>query len=166
MKSQSKFIHFLQENAFENVVWKMAAILSRPQCVKPNFCQGPTGHHPVNPAPSLCHEVSSLPWTRQSWRDFPRRLVHSHPIYRDPAETSLAPSFDTDVQLRRWHASQQNIWKQNIRHYQKETPDNQIFQSGTFSFHRSCHQKSGILILYTYQLTQPCLSIHSRKMAF
>ena len=24
----------LQENAFENVVWKMAAILSRPQCVK------------------------------------------------------------------------------------------------------------------------------------
>ena len=26
-------MHFLQENAFENVVWKMAAILSRPQCV-------------------------------------------------------------------------------------------------------------------------------------
>ena len=25
---------FIQENAFENVVWKMAAILSRPQCVK------------------------------------------------------------------------------------------------------------------------------------
>ena len=25
---------FVQENAFENVVWKMAAILSRPQCVK------------------------------------------------------------------------------------------------------------------------------------
>ena len=25
---------FFQENAFENVVWKMAAILSRPQCVK------------------------------------------------------------------------------------------------------------------------------------
>ena len=24
---------FIQENAFENVVWKMAAILSRPQCV-------------------------------------------------------------------------------------------------------------------------------------
>ena len=31
MKSQSKFMHFVQENAFENVVWKMAAILSRPQ---------------------------------------------------------------------------------------------------------------------------------------
>ena len=27
---------FIQENAFENVVWKMAAILSRPQCV--NSC--------------------------------------------------------------------------------------------------------------------------------
>ena len=25
---------FIQENAFENVVWKMATILSRPQCVK------------------------------------------------------------------------------------------------------------------------------------
>ena len=25
---------FIQENSFENVVWKMAAILSRPQCVK------------------------------------------------------------------------------------------------------------------------------------
>ena len=25
---------FIKENAFENVVWKMAAILSRPQCVK------------------------------------------------------------------------------------------------------------------------------------
>ena len=24
---------FIQENAFENVVWNMAAILSRPQCV-------------------------------------------------------------------------------------------------------------------------------------
>ena len=24
---------FIQENAFQNVVWKMAAILSRPQCV-------------------------------------------------------------------------------------------------------------------------------------
>ena len=27
------FYIFIQENAFENVVWKMAAILSRPQCV-------------------------------------------------------------------------------------------------------------------------------------
>ena len=25
---------FIQENAFENVVWEMVAILSRPQCVK------------------------------------------------------------------------------------------------------------------------------------
>ena len=25
---------FIQENVFESVVWKMAAILSRPQCVK------------------------------------------------------------------------------------------------------------------------------------
>ena len=33
MKLQPKFIHF-QENAFENVAWKMAVILSRPQCAK------------------------------------------------------------------------------------------------------------------------------------
>ena len=25
---------YIQENTFENVAWKMAAILSRPQCVK------------------------------------------------------------------------------------------------------------------------------------
>ena len=31
--NQSPYI-FIQENAFENVVWKMAAILSLPQCVK------------------------------------------------------------------------------------------------------------------------------------
>ena len=24
---------FIQENAYENVVWKMAAVLSRPECV-------------------------------------------------------------------------------------------------------------------------------------
>ena len=32
---------FIQENAFENVVWKMATILSRPQCVNPDHIQ----HH-------------------------------------------------------------------------------------------------------------------------
>ena len=34
---------FIQENAFENVVWKMAAILYRPQWVKGYNCifQGP-----------------------------------------------------------------------------------------------------------------------------
>ena len=28
---------FIQENTSENVIWKMAAILSRPQCVKMSF---------------------------------------------------------------------------------------------------------------------------------
>ena len=32
---------FIQENPFENVVWKMAAILSRPQCVKGGGHQRP-----------------------------------------------------------------------------------------------------------------------------
>ena len=31
---------FTQENIFENVVWKMAAILSRPQCVKAKYPDG------------------------------------------------------------------------------------------------------------------------------
>ena len=30
--NQNSYI-FIQENAFENIVWKMAAMLSRPQCV-------------------------------------------------------------------------------------------------------------------------------------
>ena len=34
MHFDSKYKKFEQENAFENVVCKMAAILSRPQCVK------------------------------------------------------------------------------------------------------------------------------------
>ena len=29
---------FIQENVFENVVWKTVAILYRPQCVKRMFC--------------------------------------------------------------------------------------------------------------------------------
>ena len=39
---------FIQENAFENVVWKMSAILSRPQCVNVLF----VGHiHAYNSCP-------------------------------------------------------------------------------------------------------------------
>ena len=34
VKSQSMFYIFIQENAFENVVRKLSAVLSRPQCVK------------------------------------------------------------------------------------------------------------------------------------
>ena len=37
VKSYSQFINFHSRNAFENVVWKMAAILSQPQCV--NECE-------------------------------------------------------------------------------------------------------------------------------
>ena len=55
VKSGSKFIYiyiFIQENAFENVVWKMAAILARPQCVKtssevnPNDVDKTSKHEP------------------------------------------------------------------------------------------------------------------------
>ena len=37
--NQNSYI-FIQENAFENVVWKMAAILSRPQSVNRSLCAG------------------------------------------------------------------------------------------------------------------------------
>ena len=42
IRNQNQYI-FFQEIAFENVVWKMAAILSQPQCVNDNreeFCIG------------------------------------------------------------------------------------------------------------------------------
>ena len=34
MKFETKCNNFIDKNAFENAVWKMAAILSWPQCVK------------------------------------------------------------------------------------------------------------------------------------
>ena len=37
MKYQPNLKSFIQQNAFEIVVWKMAAILSRLQCVNSNF---------------------------------------------------------------------------------------------------------------------------------
>ena len=37
MKILIKIYTFSLKNAFENVVWEMAAILSRPQCVKRNM---------------------------------------------------------------------------------------------------------------------------------
>ena len=43
---QNSYI-FIQENAFENVVWKMAAILSRPQCVN-------------DPNPDIEHQYSLM----------------------------------------------------------------------------------------------------------
>ena len=53
---------FIQENRFENVVWKMAAILARPQCVKfvPIICLSSTPSpvwtrfRPYVIAPSIC----------------------------------------------------------------------------------------------------------------
>ena len=45
---------FIQDNAFENVVWKMAAKLSQPQCVN-------TGHVPF-PIRTLQHVTLNLPW--------------------------------------------------------------------------------------------------------
>ena len=33
MKFETKYNNFIDKNAFENAVWKMAAILSWPQCV-------------------------------------------------------------------------------------------------------------------------------------
>ena len=46
VKSLSKFIHFIQEKASENDVWKMAAILSLPQCVK-EVMVAPTQHQAI-----------------------------------------------------------------------------------------------------------------------
>ena len=49
---------FIQENAFENVVWKMAAILSRPQWVN-----GLRANKPVSPSIELiCSHIQHLKW--------------------------------------------------------------------------------------------------------
>ena len=37
MKFYRKSYIFIQENSFENVIWKMASILSRPQCVNSRY---------------------------------------------------------------------------------------------------------------------------------
>ena len=39
VKSYAKFAHFIQENAFENVICETAAILSRPQCGQVPVCR-------------------------------------------------------------------------------------------------------------------------------
>ena len=66
MKCQSKFMHFIQENPFENVVWKMAAILPRPQCVNHIHCflYGPITHPCRNFNGSLTKPPLSLGYER------------------------------------------------------------------------------------------------------
>ena len=52
---------FIQENAFQNVVWEMASILSRPQCVKPlavYVSSGPT-YILLTGMLHICHSISS-----------------------------------------------------------------------------------------------------------
>ena len=55
---------FIQENAFENVVWKLAVILSRPQCVK-SYQLFPCCWPPLWRS-SLCSRVSLL-WAQTTW---------------------------------------------------------------------------------------------------
>ena len=43
----------IHENAFENVVWKIAAILSRPQCVKDTHEKCDEGHDGANRSDGL-----------------------------------------------------------------------------------------------------------------
>ena len=58
---------FIQENAFENIVWKMAAILSRPQCIKKNV------------QASMCRSQLLLVWEYSlQWRHNERDGVSNH----------------------------------------------------------------------------------------
>ena len=62
---------FIQENAFENAVWKLAAILSRPQCVNTHwrsldsYCS--TVHYSINPSSGryLRISITIIIWTYQ-----------------------------------------------------------------------------------------------------
>ena len=83
---------FIQENAFENVVWKIAAILSRPQCVNNIFknLDAPTGnltsiclflygiyHIHI----SICKIIGSIRYLRifaPEWKYYPS-LYSNHP---------------------------------------------------------------------------------------
>ena len=93
---------FIQENAFENVVWKMAAILSRPQCVKClcaafwieaiiGACNGssPVGLRDINLTNA---DLSSINWIprNQQWNLNYKKTQHIMKICRYKCRSSFS----------------------------------------------------------------------------
>ena len=78
---------FIKENPFENVVWKMSAILSRPQCVKTFHF---TGHltvsskiYPSQPQTKKMFGINSLLHDDViKWKHFPRNWPFVRGIHR------------------------------------------------------------------------------------
>ena len=80
---------FIQENPFENVVWKMSAILSRPQCVKSSlclrvaYCSAEDKLKTYFPPNSLFFvisngQVTSFKMSNEIWRHFAELRVLTH----------------------------------------------------------------------------------------
>ena len=90
---QNSYI-FIQEKVFENVVWKMAAILSRPQCI---LCRSDASSIKCDLETVTMTNISSLSLTsvslrlvlaKYSWDDFQNPLTINHMKY-----TRLVVSF-------------------------------------------------------------------------
>ena len=103
---------FFQENAFENIVWKMAAILSRPQCVDSSLVQDRChmGDKPL-PESMLTHFTGASWWCHQM-ETFSALLAicaGNSPVHGEfPAQRPVTWSFDVffDLRLKKWLSKQ------------------------------------------------------------
>ena len=110
---------FIQENAFQNVVWKMAAILSRPQCVKTELHVkglwfvgfGNTWLY-INACILLYHDDVI------KWKYFP--------CYRSPVN-SLTKASDAVLLCFLWTLSDQRLSQQSWRMW-LETPSQSLWR--------------------------------------
>ena len=112
---------FIQENAFQNVAWKMLAILSRPQCVKcmlslPVKKLGTLSHPHVS---FLCRKVgfhckTKATWWRHQMQTFSALLaicVRNSPVTGEfPAQRPVMRSFDIFFDLRLNKRSSKQWW--------------------------------------------------------
>ena len=73
VKSYRNLYIFIQENAFESVVWIMAAILSRPQCIKASRMFGMICCHQLEKSRifvgKFCHSIQMISHSSRTWRD-------------------------------------------------------------------------------------------------
>ena len=100
-RKRNSFI-FVQENPFENVVWEMASILSRPQCVNYSFISGT----------SL--RVWTISWWRHPLETFPALLAScagNSPVTGEfPTQRPVTQSFDVFFDQRLNKRLSKQLW--------------------------------------------------------
>ena len=123
MKFWSKCIFFIQEHSFENVVWKMAAILSQSQCVNWSLQRRGFVIHPTETCLSLCglpvrppvHTMNML-WEKFQWI----LPLYMKPI-SFPSKASVVCSVTTavfvDFCLKKLNVFSQHFGKKNPNKY-------------------------------------------------